>query len=71
MNIWYLLIKHSGEPFGNLGKVTSSGVDNIANLKKKIKEENLNTLLNVDASDLDVWRCNDEALQPLSTMQTL
>lgn len=68
MKVWYLLIKPSGEPFGNLDKVTLSDDDDVANLKDKIKEKNPD-LKHVAPRNLDVLRCNDKATATSLTLR--
>jgi hypothetical protein len=55
--IWCLVIDQHNRPSGSSFQVPSK--NNIAHLKKEVKAEKPNTLRDVDADELVVWRCKD------------
>jgi len=60
--LWCLTIKHNMTPLGGLFEVEYDDNDNIAMLKKKVKEEKPNDCKNVDVDHLTVWQCKQPKL---------
>ena len=55
--VWCLTIDHENKPIGRPFQVILE--NNIADLRKKVKEEKPNTLKDVDADHVAVWRCEE------------
>ena len=63
LTVWCLLIDHAKKVIGNVFSVNIPSNSSVDQLKKKIKEDSSNTLANVDAACLTVWKCRDEEVK--------
>src|SRR6266705_1596888 len=62
MKVWCLLVDHENRPTGGPFQVGVSSETNVADLKKMVKDEVPRVLGDIDAYELDVWKCTDPAI---------
>jgi hypothetical protein len=59
MKVWCLLVDHENRPTGGLFKVQVSSETDVADLKEMVKAKAPRLLGDMDAYELDVWKCTD------------